>query len=355
MKKLLTILSLISYSASFGQYQSGSWPEFFFGRHPSARAEAMGRGYSSIDGDLATVHFNPAGLATINKFELNTSYTPPGHYFTKGYYTFYGLGFRQSKYLQLALSQFRFDFGETYFINANTTPFTERNKLTLSSEPTSNLFVGINANYFIWQPGIDKTSKTIYFDFGVLKKINLTEGLIPQSINLGASISNLNYSHVNATFNGITSKYNLPVITRYGANYQLSAGKHIFLDSSNAIRLLLQSEYQMLLNSNYRSAVKVGGELMILEMLSLRAGYFKEKVYNYNLPEYNRSMIEDFTYGLGLQIPLYKLTNIPININFDYTSLPQVNYTRDQAEPDNYRTFSLSLAIVKKQNKLKIK
>ncbi len=353
MKKLLTIFSLINSSISFGQYEAGSWSEFFFGRQPSARAEAMGKGYASIDGDLAAIHFNPAGIATINRLELNTSYTPPGYYSTKGYFTFYGLGLKQSKYFQLALSQFHFDFGKTQVLNANKTPFTERNTLTISSEPINNLLVGINVNYFVWQPGIDKTSTTIYFDFGLIKKFNLSHTHIPQSINLGASISNLNYSHVNATFGGITSKYNLPVITRYGANYQLFIGRHFFPDSLHAIRLLLQSEYQMLLNSKYRSAIKIGGELMILEMLSIRAGYYKEKVYNYGFPDYNKSRIEDFTYGFGIQIPLYRFTKIPMNINFDYTSLPQVNYSRTLADPDKYKTYSLRVTIVKKKAKLK--
>jgi len=192
MKKLLTIFFLGNSLISFGQYEAGSWPEFFFGRQPSARAEAMGKGYASIDGDLASIHFNPAGIATINKLELNTSYTPPGYYSTKGYYTFYGLGLRQSKYLQLALSQFHFDFGKTQILNANKTPFTERNTLTISSEPIKNLLVGINANYFVWQPGIDNLSTTVYFDFGLIKKFNLLHGNIPQSLSLGSSISNLN-------------------------------------------------------------------------------------------------------------------------------------------------------------------
>lgn len=353
MKKLLTIFSLVQSSISFGQYEPGSWPEFFFGRQPGARAEAMGKGYASIDGDLATVHFNPAGIATINNFELNTSYTPPDYYSTNAYYTFYGVGLRQSKYFQLALSRFHFDFDKTPVLNANKTPFTERNTLTISSEPVHNLFVGINGNYFVWQPGIDKASATIYLDLGVIKKFNLSTGNVSQSINLGSSISNVNYSHVNATFSGITSKYDLPVITRYGANYQVSIGKCFLADTLNAMGLLLQSEYQMLLNSKYRSAIKIGGEIMILEMLAIRIGFYEEKVCDFGFPDYNKNKIEDLTYGWGIQIPLYRLAKLPATIHFDYTSLPQVNYSKTLPDPEKFNTYSLRIVIAKGNTNLK--
>lgn len=353
MKKLLSLTFLINSSISFGQYEAGSWPEFFFGRQPSARAEAMGKAYSSIDGDLASVHFNPAGIATLSRFELYASYTPPDAYSTQAYYTFYGIGSRQSKYFQVALSQFHFDFGKTPVANANKTPFTERNTLTVSSEPINNLLIGVNANYFVWEPGMDKPSKTFYIDFGLIKKFDLSNGNMTQSINLASSISNLNYSHVKATSYGITSRYNLPVITRYGANYQCIIQKHILVDSLNTLRLLLQTEYQKLLNSKYRSGIKLGAELMFLEMFSIRAGYYREKVFNYNLPEYNKSEINDFTYGIGIQVPLYKLTGIPLNINFDYTSLAQVNYRRDLPDPEKFNDYSLRVSFGKKRTKSK--
>ena len=38
-----------------------------------------------------------------------------------------------------------------------------------------------------------------------------------------------------------------------------------------------------------------------------------------------------------------------MNINFDYTSLPQVNYSKTFADPDKFKTFNLRLTIVKKK------
>ena len=329
---------------SFAQYEPGYLPEFFFGRQPNARAEAMGKSYASIDGDLGSIYFNPAGIATIKTIEINTSYTPPGYYLTKGYYTFYGLNYKVHKYLQIALSQFQFNLGKTQVANANTTPYTERKTFTISSEPIKNLLVGLNTNYFIWQPGIDKTSKAIFFDFGVIKKISIhSKKRSQQMLSFGASISNVNYATTKATFNNITETYRLPVITRYGANYVSEFGKVHFIDSVSLVKILIQSEYQVLLNSIYRSGIKFGAEMMLINILSLRAGWYKEKVSDYGFPNANKDNIAAFTCGAGLYIPLHSFTKLPIDIQFDFTSLPQVSYSKDNTDLANFNTYGLRL------------
>ncbi len=117
------------------------------------------------------------------------------------------------------------------------------------------------------------------------------------------------------------------------------------------LTVLVQSEYQILLNSIYSSAVKFGGEVTLCELLSLRVGYYKEKTYNYGLPEYNNSEIQSITYGLGIQIPLYRLTKMPFNINFDYTSLPQANYSKDLRGLGNFKSYTLRVDIfLRKKN-----
>lgn len=344
MRLIVAILLSASTVTSFGQYEPGYLPEFFFGRQPNARAEAMGKGYTSIDGDLGSIYFNPAGIATIKRIEINTSYTPPEFYTTKGYYTFYGLSYKVHKYLQIALSQFQFNLGKTQVANANKTPYTEKITLTISSEPIKNLLIGLNTNYFIEQPGIDKTSKTLFFDFGVIKKISITsQNRNRQMLNFGASISNVNYATTTATFNNITDKYRLPVITRYGASYVSDFGKIYLFDSVSLVKILVQSEYQVLLNSTYRSGIKFGAEITLLNMLSLRAGWYKEKVYDFGFPNDNKDNIAAFTYGAGVHIPLHLFTKLPIDIQFDFTSLPQVSYSKTYTNWNNFKTYGLRL------------
>ncbi len=349
---LIFVFLLTISNFAFSQYAPVVLPEFFFGRQPSARAEAMGKAYASIDGDLASVYFNPAGIASLKGLAIINSYTPPGFYLTEGYYTFNGVAFGIGKKLQVALSKYQFNWGKTLIINAKKTPYTENNTLTISSEIVKNLLVGLNANYFVWEPGVDKLSKSIYVDFGLIKNIKLSKSENhQQTIKVGASISNFNYGKTTATFSGITTEYKLPVITRYGVNYSLIFNKPYIIDSFKLLTIMAQSEYQMLLNSVYRSAVRVGGEVIVCELLSLRVGYYKEKVYNYGLPDYNKSEIQSITYGLGIQIPLYRLTKMPFNINFDYTSLPQPRYSKIPRGLGNFKSYTLRVNIfLRKKN-----
>jgi len=354
MKTIEYILLTTIPNFAFGQYESTFLPEFFFGRQPSARAEAMGKAYVSIDGDLSSVYFNPAGIASIKAWAIINSYTPPNYYLTKGHYNFYGLSFGIGKKLQIAISKYQFNYGKTPIININKIPYTENNTLTISSEIIKNLFVGLNTNYFVWEPGINKLNKSIYIDFGLIKKMKLSESESnQQAINLGASISNSNYGKTTNTSGGITSEYKLPVITKYGLSYNFSFNKPYIIDSLKFLTIMAQFEYQMLINSAYRDAVRVGGEITFCELLSLRVGYYKEKVYNYGLPDDNKSEIQSITYGLGVQIPLYLLTKMPFNINFDYTSLPQPNYSMNLKGLTNFNSYTLGLKIfIRKKNAL---
>jgi hypothetical protein len=47
----LPVIFLLIPIIYFGQYYGGFLPQFFFGRLPSARAEAMGKSYAFVDGD----------------------------------------------------------------------------------------------------------------------------------------------------------------------------------------------------------------------------------------------------------------------------------------------------------------
>lgn len=339
------IFSTITATAtSFAQYQPGFLPEFFFGRQPSARAEAMGKAYTSVDGDMGSVYFNPAGLATAKRIEINTSYTPPGYYSSKGYYTFYGLSYKAHKYFQISVSQFQFNLGKTPIINATKTPYVESNSLTISSEPIKNLLVGLNANYFIWQPGIDKTSKTLYFDFGLIKIFPIfSTKQLHQTLKLATSVSNVNYASTTAVFNNISEKYHMPVITRYGASYQAAIGRYHLFDSTNFLKYSILAEYQLLLNSSYRSAIKFGCEITWANFLSIRTGWYREKVYDFGLPDENNNSIAGLTYGAGLRMPLYSVFKVPFTAQFDFTSLPQVSYSKNKTSWANFNTYGVSL------------
>ncbi len=349
MKKLITILVLVIPLLTFGQYEYGFLQESFFGRQPSARAEALGKGYSSIDGDLATIFYNPAGTATLQGAELNTSFSSPYYALKKANYNFISAGYNINKYLTIAISRNQFTIGQKINLtdsvgNPIATGFTPTNSLyslNISSQPIKNLFIGVNTNYLIWKP-INESAKSIYFDFGIIKKFEFGQKITTNhAINIGASITNLNFAKIKLDFNGNEFENNLPVITRYGVNYQFHLNKKWISDTLNTFRLLVQGDYQFLLNSDYNNGFHTGLELMFLEILSVRIGYYQESQYDYDLPSANVNEISEITYGLGLQIPLDKLTKIPLNINFDYASLPQPSYSKTQTSLGNFSTYTL--------------
>lgn len=352
MRLLILTIFLVVSSLVYGQYNSGYLPEFFFGRQANARAEALGRSYTSIDGDLGSIYFNPAGTATVKGIMVNTSYTPPGYYSTRGFYTFFALSHKINKHFQLAVSQFKFDFGKTQVANATRRPFTENITVNLSSQSIKNLLVGINANYFVWQPGNTNSSKSIFFDFGVIKKIDLshkTEN--SQMVRVGASISNFSSSSTKATLQSITEKYHLPVTTRFAISYDYEFGKAHLWDTISAYKIMLQTEYQTLLNSEYRSGIKFGGEFKILDLLSLRCGWYKEEVSDFGFPDDNKDRLSSWTYGIGFHIPFKQLTNLPFDIQLDYTSLPQVSYSKHTTSQSNFRTYDFKVLYLLKQSK----
>ena len=115
--KLAVFVIIILFPAiSFGQYDNSSFREMFFGRLPNARAEAMGKAYASIDGDISTVFFNPAGTATIKGLEVNASFASPYYLLPELKFNYFGLAYHFNKYLTIVLSRNQNNYGMMYLI-----------------------------------------------------------------------------------------------------------------------------------------------------------------------------------------------------------------------------------------------
>ncbi len=304
----------------------------------------MGKTYTSIDGDLATIYFNPAGISSIRGVEANSSYTPPGYYLTEGYYTFFAAGVKVNDYLRLAFSQFQFNLGKTEFLSARVPPFAKHNTLTIASEPIKNLFIGLNANLLVYETGVIGEEISFYLDLGAIKKFEfLQKESTGHSVNIGASVSNFTMSVMTFGNNKFESASELPVTGRFGVSYQFLLDKHLLHENLETLKFLIQGDYQNVFNSDFYTAYRGGGEVLLLEILALRIGYYKEEENDLRLPLENYDEISAITTGFGLQLPLNKLTNLPLNIRFDYTSLPQQPYSNTFSDFDNFTTYSLRL------------
>jgi hypothetical protein len=351
---LITVFFILILPAiSFAQYD-GAFDLSFFNRLPSARAEAMGRGYVSVDGDMAGVFFNPASIATLNGLAVNGSFSSPYYLLENARYSFFSAGYGINKYLSAGMSRNHFDYGENLFLTDmdgtildSTKPFYTIYSLTLSSQPINNLYIGFNTNYYQeeFHPTV-RVSSTVYFDFGAIKKFNLRQHkYYAHSFSAGVSIINFNLAKVKyeTDYTDVQHEKKLPVITRYGANYAFALDQYLLFDTLKIVEALFQLDYKMLLNSKFRSGIHTGAEILIHEMLAIRAGYYKEKIDNLGWPESNEDKLSAFTYGFGVQFPLHKITRIPLHIKFDYTSLPQVSHSKIHTDWDNFRTYTFSL------------
>lgn len=326
MKFALLFFFILFHLFSFGQYGHRFLPEFFNAIQPNAPAEAMGKAYVSIDGDVGSINYNPAGLASIEEMQVYGSLIPSGNYRPEKTFSFFGFNYKVFPFLNVGFSQTLLDYDlRNYNSNISGKYYRKKYTLTLSSEPIKNLLIGVNTNYFSWSEGYGPNANPFYFDLGAIKKFLLINKNKYYYFNIGASITNFTGASTANESLGIVQKLNLPIISRYGVSFKTQFGSNKIFDSGSALSLVLQSDYKLLLNSKYQAGIKVGGQITIIDLISLRAGYSEENSDRYNLPEYNKRILKSFTYGVGLQIPLNTVTKIPLKIFFDYCRFPELN------------------------------
>ncbi len=341
MKKLFLILLSFSPLLSLGQY-IGYDKAQFFNRQPSARAEAMGRSYSSIDGDITSSFYNPAGIATIEGAEFTSSFSSKYYLLEDAKYTYLGLGYRFHQYFTLGVTMNRLSLGEIIGVDmqggneSSYTPNTTIYTISAASEPIKDLLVGLNTNLIVDQNSDNESPSSLYFDFGVIKNFYFNRDQnFQHKVGLGASIINFNYAKQTFSF----GSDDLPVITRIGGNYQMTIKSNPWLEELNAFRFLASLDYQWVLNSDFHRGIRTGGEILLMELLAIRAGYYHENQNDYG-QDVNTDEQSEFTFGLGIQAPLNKLTNVPLLVNFDYASAPQPSGARDYTF-SNYSVYSL--------------
>jgi len=349
MKKHFVFVLILLPLIAYGKYEYGFLHEFYFGRVPGARAEAMGKGYCALDGDMTSVFYNPAGIVSLQGLHIYSSFSSPYYFSKSAKYNYFGAGYKLNDYLIVGLSRNHLTFGEdiAYRDSFGTVSYGTNSQslysLTLSSQPLHDLMIGLNTNIFNYK-ALDKNFTSFYCDIGLIKKFQLMKNeTYAHSVNIAASIMNVTFSSITIDFAGNEIKNDLPVISRFGACYQFMLAKYSLIDSLYALGFSFNAEYKTLLNSQYHSGIHGGMEISLLELLFLRAGYYNVSNYNLVYPEINKDSLSEFTYGMGIQIPLWKLTRIPLNIKFDYTSLPQPSYSEIITDWENFSTYSVQL------------
>ncbi|MGB0807010.1 MAG: hypothetical protein ACPGRC_09985 [Salibacteraceae bacterium] len=348
---LLTLLIIHFPIVLFAQYDGGYFGEIYFSRPPSARATALGKSYNAIDGDLASIFYNPAGTATLKGMELNSSFSSKYYFTNEANFSYLSAGYNFNEFISVGFSRNHFSIGEELILTDEhgnpialpNIPFHSIYSLNGSIQPIKNLLIGLNVNSLIHNL-IGENMDVYYLDLGIIKKFEFTtKKKNSHFINLGVSCTNVNSAVLKMELQGNQFQPALPVIGRIGINY---TGEHTIAGLSDTLETfnwLAQVDYMNLANSEFRGGVSVGAELLVMEIVALRIGHHQENVDDLGI-ESNFSQLNELTYGFGVQVPFYKLTNVPINFTIDYTSLPQSQYSKQPFfEVDDYSTITFRL------------
>lgn len=337
---------LVAYPALAGYI--GALDELFFYHHPSARAEAMGKGYVAVDGDVLASFYNPAGLASARGILITGSYLPtPFYLLEKSSLSFIGGSFQVGDYGVVGLSRYHLSYGKMWEADELGRVIGKFNfyesmyALTLATN-LEYLLLGVNLKLIHQRMGSKVNTNSGLADLGILKSFSLEESQgIQQEVKIGASLFNFTYSSIGSS----NQEDELPVIFRLGGSYQISLFKGAMLGNLRTLDALCHIEYQRLFNSKYRRGIKVGGELTFLQVLALRYGYYRQNINDYGYPEVNKNLLSENTYGWGVQIPLRQFSHskIPLDLKFDMVRLPQPNYIKTAKMEEEFSLYTLSV------------
>ncbi len=359
MKKVImlfaVLLMLFNSRDSYSQNYKGTLSELFFGRQPSARADAMGRGFVSVNGDAFSYFYNPAGMASLNGLSLTGTFTGKYYLLDSSKYNFFSASYKIKDYGTIGFSRDYFTYGEDVVttdefgnITGRYEPYVTNYRLTLSSEVIKDLFVGVNLNLLKNNTGSElsvgnergSNGDAFYFDLGVIKSFNIKSGKLNHLLNAGSSLINVNSASSPSADASQNDK--LPVIFRIGASYDLSIDDKNIISKLNSYDFLLNLEYMDLFNSKYFGGFHTGLEFTFLEILSARGGYYTQKITE----ECSncKDNISEFTYGFGLNIPVRQLSDnkIPLEVKFDYVNLKQPTFINNFDDWKNFQTFTFT-------------
>ncbi len=350
MKKIMMLVFLLAGSAVAQNYEESA-VEIFFGRLASARTEAMGR-IVTLDYDSYFVsNSNPANLINSSGVALFYSHSSPFYLAKDLNYHFAGATYNSNKYGAFGFNVAVIDYGMiSYYTGANypDLPLKYRGIRTIYTVTYANginglLNYGVSGNLFVDGISPDKNYQSTFFEIGISRSFTLINN------------SNINYNLIAATqiknvFNQameypsdyLSQKEYFPSIFRFGMSNSIQYSDQSLYPKAYLVGFILGFEYQDLLNSQYRTAFKIGSELSLLDILFFRAGFYNEKQVMY---VNSKDKFESFTYGFGVKIKLedFLPSLLPLTIQLDYVNMEPPSYVTDIKHWQNFNTINIIL------------
>ena len=324
--------------------------EFFFGNLPSPRAEAMGRTGVALPGSPTSYLYNPAGIGTVEDWSAELSTSGPFYLLGASDYYFAGFVKRLHPKLVAGLNLHRFAVGPTTFSVdiagqdfALQSPATNDLAATVAVEPVTGLHLGLNAHLFHWHLFDDSPdARSLYLDFGALYTRELASG---DRLTAGLGVVNITGDEI--TFEspiGTSSSNVFPIIARVGLTYQTDMVVSIPGAGEQPLALLFTTEYQDLLNNEFRTAFRLGSEATLADVLAVRLGVYTRSEDARGVSN-NRGRVTDITYGFGFILPLERLSDgrIPARLALDFCALEPPPLIVQGTRLPNRRSFGLRL------------
>lgn len=343
MKRIVVFLIVFPIvflsSLTFAQTYNDFAREIFFGRLPRAKTEAMGRILVLNFDPYFVSQSNPANLVFSNGISLFYSQSSPFYGYTEASYNYAGISYVHPLYGGIAFNFLSFNSGSEVFGLPFQNPIIEKKylyTLTYSYKIQEWFAIGINANLFVADFGIDKTFSSSFFELGFTREFTAVHNsTVRDKITVGTQLKNIFSQSFSAIDEAQADAF--PKIFRIGLSNSIEYTDNGIYDKSYLIGFLLGLEYQDLFNSNKRTAYKAGAELSVIDLILLRGGYYHETTFS-SIEELN-----EFTYGFGLKLDFDRhfTSKFPLVLLFDFVSLKQPSYTVDFYDWDNFTTFTL--------------
>ncbi|MCB0722483.1 MAG: hypothetical protein KDC42_09265 [Ignavibacteriae bacterium] len=354
----LFLLQLIHCNLLAQRGYDGIFENHFFGYYPSARMEAMGRGFVSVEGDPNSYFVNPAALGTLQGLSLTGGIANNYHGAEDPQNKFLSASYNFKKIGTIGVSRDYSDLGSINFHYSPSgriqyTPYYETYRLSYARELFKDFWGGFNLGLFHYNEnggkleeyGIPDINDNVFMlDIGLLKKIVMVKGDYDMDVDLAFSVFNLNQGSLE--FNPYDIESQLPVISRLGASYDLRLNIPGSPWNTTFLKILYTLEYQEVLNATFYDGIKTGLELTLFEIFSLRGGFYalnNERVSSIEGWRYGN--INEFTFGLGVIVPFKTIgiTKIPFTVKFDAAIMPQPAYItqRPTVAEENYKNINI--------------
>ncbi len=330
LKKILIIVVFISFSnVQYGQdfSKTGTAAAQFLEIPIGAKATAMANTFGAIGDNASTLYWNPAGIASLNRFEIYDSYSP---WLSDIKHEFFGLIIPADDKSSFGVGVISVNYGKmerTTIDNPRGTGTTfDAADLAIWASYSRYLIeqvsVGINIKYItqrIW----NETASSFAFDAGIMlhpgfydMKLGLSFQNFGPDLKLdGEDLTRPYDNNPNSTSNPLTDSklttqaFSLP--TSYSVSLSMSViGEKAPISSLNSNLLFAVNAIH---RNDSREHYSVGAEYGFYHMFFLRGGY------NFNTDE------TGLTYGFGLNINIGYTTFIVDYANLDYGAFDNIN------------------------------